>query len=135
LDVGVALIAEIKPTHTWDLWIPDAGSQGISFARGWLEATDVLWVHAAPTLLRVEVSTSEGHRVGFGDRLERAEDTPMTRLRLCEGKVEREDAWPGDEDLGDLVILPGGEVGTLKNWWSPADHREWRWTLELYNHR
>jgi hypothetical protein len=32
-------------------------------------------------------------------------------------------------------MLPGGEVGQLTAWWSPEDHQEWRWSVELYNHR
>jgi hypothetical protein len=31
----------------WDLWMPDAGAQGLSFARGRLDTTDTLIVHAA----------------------------------------------------------------------------------------
>ena len=34
--------------HIWDLWIADVGATGISFARGRLDATDVMIVHAAP---------------------------------------------------------------------------------------
>ncbi len=122
-------------TQIWDLWIPDTASQGISFARGWMNAASVVWVHAAPSMLRVEVSAKDGRRVGFGDQLPRTEDTPMTRLRLEDGKVTRQDEWPSQTDVGELVILPGGEVGTLKSWWSPEGHQEWRWTVEFYNHR
>ena len=35
---------------------------------------------------------------------------------------------------GALVILPGGEVGTLVAWWNAADGSEWRWRVEFYNH-
>ena len=44
-----------------------------------------------------------------------------------------EDAGHHD-DLGRLVILPGGEAGILKSWWHADDHSEWRWQLEFYNH-
>jgi hypothetical protein len=33
------------------------------------------------------------------------------------------------------VILPGGEVGTLVQWWHSDDRSEWRWQIELYNRR
>src|SRR5450759_3960382 len=56
-------MTESRSTEIWDLWIQDVGSQGISFARGWMNATEVLWVHAAPSLLRVEVSTRTPSRV------------------------------------------------------------------------
>ena len=38
-------------------------------------------------------------------------------------------------DLGSLIILPGGEVGTLLEWWNAEDGSEWRWRIEFYNHR
>ncbi len=34
----------------WDLWYPQAGATGISFARGRLEETNVLLVHAPPSI-------------------------------------------------------------------------------------
>ena len=34
--------------QVWDLWYPDAAAQGLPFARGRLDSTDVLLVHAAP---------------------------------------------------------------------------------------
>ena len=42
----------------WDLWIADVGATGISLARGRLDATDVVIVHAAPEKLNVEVRNS-----------------------------------------------------------------------------
>lgn len=118
-----------------DLWIPDAASRGVSFARGVLASADVVLAHAAPSLLRVEVSTLDGQRISFGDQLPRTEDSPMTRLGLGPGAVTREDAWPTDADVGLPVILPGGEVGILRSWWNDAERREWRWTVEFHNRR
>ncbi|HMQ35579.1 MAG TPA: hypothetical protein PKD53_33030, partial [Chloroflexaceae bacterium] len=60
---------------------------------------------------------------------------PIGRLRVAEPTVSREDIWPDEADLGTPVILPGGEVGILKAWWHAEDHSEWRWQIELYNHR
>ncbi len=39
------------------------------------------------------------------------------------------------DDLGALVMLPGGDVGTLIEWWNAGDGREWRWRVEFYNRR
>lgn len=122
-------------TQVWDLWIPDAASRGISFARGWMQARDRVLVHAAPTRLRVEVSSQDGRRLAFGDQLERSADTPMTWLRVKGDRVTRQDGWPTDADIGTLVILPGGEVGTLESWWNDEAQQEWRWRVEYYNHR
>ena len=57
------------------------------------------------------------------------------RLTRRQDKIEREDIWPTDGDVGAPVLLPGGEVGILLHWWNAADHSEWRWQIEFYNHR
>lgn len=119
----------------WDLWFPDAAAQGLPFARGRLDSTDVLLVHAAPESLRVEVRDDDGLRLAFADGLTRTADRPIARLSRSGGAITRLDLWPDDDDIGRPVILPGGEVGILKSWWNAADGSEWRWTVELYNAR
>jgi len=47
--------------------------------------------------------------------------------------ITLEDGWPTDQDIGRVVILPGGEAGILKSWWNADDRKEWRWQLEFYN--
>ena len=122
-------------TVLWDLWYPEAGATGVPFARGRLNPTDVLWIHAAPPTLEVTVRTASGRVVAKGESLIRSgSHFPMTRLWLDGVQVRREDRWPTAEDQGNLVILPGGEVGTLLEWWNAADGSEWRWKIELYNH-
>src|SRR5207248_6509429 len=95
--------------QVWDLWIPDVGATGISFARGRLDSTNVIIVHAAPEKLNVEVRNSEGVVIARGDNLQRTADTPMARLRLQGDQVTREDIWPTEADYGALVIVVGGE--------------------------
>jgi len=119
----------------WDLWIPDVAAQGISFARGRLDATDQLLVHAAPEKLTVEVHDDDGTVLAFGQDLPRTANTPMARLRRQGDKVIREDIWPTENDYGQPVILAGGEVGILQRWWNDPQEQEWRWSLEFYNHR
>jgi hypothetical protein len=119
----------------WDLWFPNVAAQGLSFARGRLDATETLLVHAAPDVLRVEVCDDDGKRLAFGDGLTRTSDRPIARLIRKGDTVTRLDLWPEGEDIGRPVILPGGEVGILKTWWNADDGSEWRWTVELYNHR
>ena len=124
-----------KQLQTWDLWYPKAAATGLPFARGRLDPTGVLWVHAAPEFLTVTVR--EGERVvASGVDLPRAgEELPATRLWIEGDSVRREDRWPAQQDLGSLIILPGGEVGTLLEWWNAEDGTEWRWRVEFYNHR
>ena len=124
-----------KEQQIWDLWIADVGATGISFARGRLDSTDVLLVHAAPQKLNVEVRNSEGMVIARGENLSRTADTPMARLRRQGEKITREDIWPTGADLGIHVIVAGGEVGTLQKWWNDAEQQQWRWSLEFYNHR
>ena len=122
--------------ETWDLWFPGAGATGLPFARGRLDRTEVLWVHAAPALLDVTVSDAAGHVVAQGKQLKRTgERLPLTRLARQGNAIIREDRWPTPADLGTLVILCGGEVGQLVAWWNAPDGSEWRWRLEFYNHQ
>ena len=120
-------------TQTWDLWIPDAAATGVSFARGRLDATDALLVHAAPHLLTVEVRDGEGTLVASGRDLARTEEVPITKLSMAAGDIRRQDFWPSEADYGSPVLLPGGEVGLLRQWWHREDRREWTWSIELHN--
>ena len=100
-----------------------------------MDATEVLLVHAAPESLNVEVRDDAGNLLARGKRLERTADTPMLRLTVRGNTIAREDVWPGEEDIGRPVLLPGGETGILKAWWNALDEQEWRWQVEFYNHR
>src|SRR3970040_1545819 len=119
----------------WDIWYPDAASQGLLFARAKLEASETVIVHAAPANLRVEIRSEAGRRVLVADGLKlEGERFPMTRLRRNGDAMTREDGWPGEGAIGRAVRLPGGEVGILKAWWNADDGSEWRWSVEFYNH-
>jgi hypothetical protein len=124
-----------SPTQIWDLWYPGAAATGLPFARGRLDPTDVLWVHAAPKKLDVTVRRFDGTVVSRDLVSREGSYVPMTRLSLSSGSLEREDRWPTQEDLGSLVILPGGEVGRLIEWWNAPDGSEWRWRVEFHNRR
>ncbi|MGE5139266.1 MAG: hypothetical protein ACM3JD_07390 [Rudaea sp.] len=126
-----------RQLEVWDLWYPDAASTGLSFARGRLDSTDVLFVHSAPEVLKVEVRNDQGEPLALGENLKLtlAEKSPMTKLTRAGSRIEREDLWPSESDLGKPVILPGGEVGILLKWQNAPDHSEWRWQVEFYNHR
>ncbi len=126
----------VQQPEEWDLWYPKAGATGIPFARGRIgHSAEVLLVHAAPEVLTVTVRGADGRIVAEGQDLPRYADTPITQLTRRGDQIEREDIWPNASDLGRLVLLPGGEVGTLLQWWHTDDHSEWRWQIELYNHR
>jgi hypothetical protein len=123
-------------TETWDLWYPKAGATGIPFGRGRIAAgATTLLIHAAPQVLTATVYGDEGQVLALGKDLQAAHDTPISRLTRDGATMQREDIWPGEQEIGQLVMLPGGEVGTLRAWWHAGDHSEWRWQVELYNRR
>ena len=113
----------------------ESAAQGLSPARGRLDATDRLLVHAAPPLLRVEGREDAGKLLAFGDQLKRTEESPMTLLERLATASARRDLWPDGSHVGLPVLLGGGEVGILLPWWNSAARDEWRWRIELYNHK
>ena len=124
-------------TVLWDLWYPEAGATGVPIARGRLNPTEVLWVHGYARFFHWRHAGGESRFcvIARGASLTRSGPRfPMTRLFVDGGNIRREDRWPGSADQGNLVILPGGEVGTLLEWWNAADGSEWRWKIEFYNH-
>ena len=119
----------------WDVWYPNAGARGLSYALGAMEHNDNVWLHAAPDALRIEVRNESGERIAYVDQLARTSAYfPMTRIIRSGHTFTREDRWPTNADIGAHVLLPGGEVGVLKSWWNAADGSEWRWDIEFYNH-
>jgi len=125
-----------QQAEDWDIWYPKAGATGIPFARGRTgQQAEVMLVHAAPDVLTVTIRAVDGRLLAEGKDLAATADTPITRLMRRGEQIEREDIWPTDQDVGRLVLLPGGEIGTLIQWWNADDHSAWRWQIELYNHR
>ena len=122
--------------ETWDLWFPGPGATGLPFARARVKAADVadrVLVHAAPQKLQVTVRDQSGTVVARGEGLERHQPGPMSFLIRHGGDITLEDGWPSEQDIGRVVILPGGEAGILKSWWNADDRKEWRWQVEFYN--
>lgn len=119
----------------WDLWYPKAAATGMPFARGRLDETNVVLAHAAPPVLTVEVRSEDGRRLAYAKDLSQTADRPMTRLTVWSDQISREDLWPEESDIGQVVLLPGGEVGKLVSWWNAEDGSEWRWQVEFYNQR
>jgi len=124
-------------TETWELWFPDAGATGLLFTRTKVDADhagDRVLVHAPATALEVVVRDEKDNVVARAEKLERTEQGPMAWLVRDGDTITLEQGWPSEDDLGRLVLLPGGESGVLKAWWHAKDKSEWRWQVEFYNH-
>ena len=122
--------------HTWEVYYPAAGATGLPVARCRIDPTAVLWLHSAPETIAVTVREGDDRVIARGEPLELVgEKFPMTRLARDGECVRREDRFPTSADLGELVLLPGGEAGVLIAWWNAEDGNEWRWQVEFYNHR
>lgn len=119
--------------YIWELRNPDGGMLGLEWGRGISAPADVILAHSLPERVDVVVRDGDERVVAKAEALTGDEPTPMARLRLREGAVTRESVWPAEEDIGRVVILPGGEVGTLLSWWNAEDGSEWRWRVEFHN--
>jgi hypothetical protein len=126
-------LGDMKELQYWEAWYPKAAATGVLIGRGRIDPVDQLLLHSPPEVLTVEVSDRHGNRLAYGKDLPQTLDSPMCRLRREGDRVTREDFWPTDADHGLLVLLPGGEVGTLVEWWNAPDRKEWRWRVEFYN--
>jgi hypothetical protein len=122
-----------KNLEYWTVWYPNAASTGLLLGRGLIQPASTLLVHAAPPVITVEVTDQAGKKLAFGKDLKQTLDTPICHLHRQGERVYREDIWPTEAELGQLVLLPGGEVGTMISWWHSGDHKEWRWRVEFYN--
>lgn len=119
----------------WEIWYPKAAATGLPVARSLMDRTRYVILHSPPEVVTVEVRSEAGERLAYGAELSRTQISPMCRLSREGSAITREDIWPGDEDLGSIVILPGGEAAVLKAWWHADDKKEWRWQVEFYNSR
>ncbi|HET6792955.1 MAG TPA: hypothetical protein VFH45_00850 [Acidimicrobiales bacterium] len=119
--------------HIWELRSPDGGMLGLEFARAVVAAGDSVLAHSLPSKVDVTVHDGDGRLVAKADGLEADGSTPMARLTIEDGEVRRQQLWPGPSDVGAVVILPGGEAGTLLSWWNAEDRSEWRWRVEFHN--
>src|SRR3954468_20171099 len=110
--------------ETWSVWYPKAASTGVLIARGRLNATDRLLVHAAGDIITVEVYDEAGALIAHGTDLPRTLESPVCLLTRDGDSIFREDLWPTYAHLGLPILLPGGEVGILKSWWNADDRKE-----------
>lgn len=122
--------------HVWDLRNPDGAMTGMPWGRALMAAHDSVLAHSLSERIDIEVRTADGEQVARVENLaDPSATTPMSRLDLRDGTVVRANVWPDESDLGKPVILPGGEVGILVEWWNEPDGSAWRWRVEFSNAR
>jgi hypothetical protein len=120
--------------HIWEIRNPDGGSTGLEVARGRMEPHEDVLAHALPQRVDVDVFDEDRSLIAWGRDLPGTVASPIARLAIRGGTIERRNVWPDRSDLGKPVILPGGEVGILTAWWHADDLSQWRWSIELSNH-
>jgi len=127
---------KLEHLHTWELWYPASGATGLPIARARIDPVEAVWGHSLPRQVSVTVRQGDDRVIARGEGLRRdGRYRPMTRLTLDGDAVRREDRWPTPDDLGAIVILPGGEAGVLTAWWNAEDGSAWRWSVEFSNRR
>jgi hypothetical protein len=124
-----------KTAYHWNLWTADNEALGALFAHSQLEPTDSILVYEAPETLDVQVRDDHGAILASGDDLARSFASPITRLRIRDKKIVREEIWPGEVPAGSYVLLPDGETGHLKTWSTDDDYQEWHMDVEFSYHR
>jgi hypothetical protein len=117
----------------WSVWYPKAAATGLLLLRCQIDPINSVLLHAAGDVITVEITDSHGTRLAFGQDLPRTLESPMCRLHREGDRITREDIWPTADDIGSIVLLPGGEAGELVAWWHTEDRKEWRWQVEFYN--
>lgn len=74
-------------------------------------------------MLDVTVRSEGGDVRASGRRLKRTQRGPMCSLVREDDAVSLDEGWqPSDEDVGQVVLLPGGEAGKLISWWHADAH-------------
>src|SRR5207249_4139074 len=101
------IVRAMAETYFWELRNPDGGSLGLEFARGKSAPTRTILGHALPERVDLEVRDEDGNLVASAEGLAHDAVTPMSRIVLQDGTARRENVWPGQNDLGTPVILPG----------------------------
>lgn len=121
------------PWQLWEIRNPDGGATGLELARARIGVVSRVLLHAAPERVDIDVLDSEGAVRVRGRDLHADGATPISRISIDGDTMSRENVWPTQQDIGTVVILPGGEAGVLTEWWHADDRRSWRWHIELSN--
>jgi len=117
-------------SHTWIVRAP-GGPDGLVFARGRSAPLERILVHAPPPVIDVEVFEDGERLLARGTDLRADDDAGPIQLLTVEGaRVTRSPVDPADE-LDEIVLLGGGEIGTLTTWEWAEDRTTWRWSVRF----
>jgi hypothetical protein len=102
-------------TELWDLWFPNAGATGLSFARCRVDAEVAagrVLVHAAPRHLEVVVRNEGGDIVAEGHDLRRGAGGPMSLLVRDGATIRLQDHWPPTTTSAPSSCSPAAKPGS-----------------------
>jgi hypothetical protein len=112
----------------WAVETSRDGARWRFFGKAWKSPGEPVLVHARIAYLRyrqlIPTETSE-----WCEPLTSEATTPMCLVSM--EAHTRHDLWPGVDQVGLPVLLPGGEVGRLLGFDHAADGSTWRYQLEF----
>ena len=112
----------------WAVETSKDGERWRFFGKAWKSPGEPVIIHARVRFVRFrQLLPSESTE--WCEPLEAAAGLPMNIVRMEE--PVREDRWPGEEDVGLPVLLPGGEIGRLLRFDHAPDGSSWSYELRF----
>jgi hypothetical protein len=112
----------------WAVETSRDGERWRFFGKAWKSPGEPVLLHAPVRFVRfrqlLPVEDAE-----WCEPLETAGGRPITLVRM-EDRT-REDLWPDARHAGLPMLLPGGEVGRLRDFEHAEDDSSWRYVLEF----
>jgi hypothetical protein len=112
----------------WAVETSRDGERWRFFGKAWKSPGEPVLMHAPVRFVRFrQLLPREDPE--WCDPIESEGGLPVTLVDL-ERRVRR-DLWPGEEHVGLPMLLPGGEVGRLREFEHAGDGSSWRYVLEF----
>jgi hypothetical protein len=114
-----------------ECWVVETSRDGERwrfFGKAWKSPGEPVLLHAPVRFVRFrQLLPTEDPE--WCEPVESDGELPITLVRM-EERVRR-DLWPGEEHAGLPMLLPGGEVGRLREFDHADDGSTWRYVLEF----
>ena len=119
------------PVGNEECWAVETSRDGERwrfFGKAWKSPREPVLLHAPVRFVRFR-QLLPVEDPDWSAPLETLGDHPVTLVRMEE--CSREDVWPDERHLGLPMLLPGGEVGRLRDFEHADDDSSWRYVLEF----